>query len=170
MSSLWINGILCRGRNSGFALVELVAVIVVVSVLAMIVIPRLDQASFTSRSFADRVRESLQFAQKTAIAQRRNVCVSVRGDSLTLTRSALNGDGFDCTQPIADVSGNASFVLSTPSGVSLSGMTTMVFGAQGQPLKQPLNNGEVLSSDTSLTVNGNYSATITIEKVTGLIR
>ena len=133
-------------------------------------ISRIDQNRFSSRSFADLVQESFQYAQKTAIAQRRNVCVVISSNTLTLTRAASNGDGVGCTLTVADSSGNGNFVLSAPSGVTLSGVTALVFGAQGQPLKQPLNNGEVLTTDTSLTVNGSYSATITIEKITGLIR
>ena len=155
--------------ESGFTLVETVAVIVIAAALAALVISRIDQNRFSSRSFADRVRESLQYAQKTAIAQRRNVCVAISSNTLTLTRAASNGDVMGCTVTIADASGNSSFVLSAPSGITLSGLTALVFGAQGQPLKQPLNNGEVLTTDTSLTVNGSYSATITIEKITGLI-
>ena len=151
--------------NAGFTLVELVAVTVVAAVLAVIVIPRLDQASFTSRSFADRVRESLQYAQKTAVAQRRNVCVVTSSNTLTLTRAASNGDNIACTQPIADASGNASFVLPATSGVVMS-INTLVFGSQGQPL----SGGTLKTTDTTLSVSGAYSATITIEKITGLIR
>lgn len=155
----------CSGRSAGFTLVELIAVTVVVSVLAVIVIPRLDQASFTSRSFADRVRETLQYAQKTAVAQRRNVCVVTSSDTLTLTRAASNGDNMACTKPIADASGNAEFVLPVPSGVVMS-INTLVFGSQGQPL----SGGTLKTTDTTLSVDGAYSATITIEKITGLIR
>lgn len=165
MSSILIDRIFCSRRCAGFTLVELVAVIAVTSVLAVIVIPRLDQASFTSRSFADRVRESLQYAQKTAVAQRRNVCVVTSSNTLTLTRAASNGDNIACTQPIADASGNAGFVLPVPSGVVMS-INTLVFGSQGQPL----SGGTLKTTDTTLSVSGAFSATITIEKITGLIR
>ncbi len=153
--------------NAGFTLVELVAVMVVAAVLAVIVISRFDQSSFSSRSFADRVRESLQYAQKTAIAQRRNVCVNRSGNSMTLTRAASSGDTVTCTLPVADAAGNGNFVLSAPSGVTLGDMTTLIFGSQGQPIS---GGGAILTADTTLTVNGDYSATVTIEKITGLIR
>ena len=153
--------------NAGFTLIELVAVISVAAMLVVIAVPRLNQSGFSSRSFADRVRESLQYAQKTAIAQRRNVCVTRSGNSLTLTRAASNGDAEGCRPELADASGNNNFVLSAPGGVTLGGETTLIFGSQGQPLS---GGGAILTADTTLTVNGDYSATITIEKITGLIR
>lgn len=52
-------------------------------------IPRLgNTGAFVERGFADQLRGTLQWARKTAIAQRRYVCVVLAGDALRLTIDA----------------------------------------------------------------------------------
>ena len=66
-----------RACDAGFTLVELIAVLVVVGVLAFVVVPRYTSGGFDERGFRDAVKSTLQHARRTAIASRRYVCVTV---------------------------------------------------------------------------------------------
>lgn len=76
-----------RVRYRGFTLIELILVIIIMGVLAAVVAPRLlNTSEFSARGFHDETMAILRYAQKTAIAQRRAVCVTVTPTQLTLTQ------------------------------------------------------------------------------------
>ena len=78
-------------RESGFTLIELIMVIVILGVLAVFAAPRLfDNSAFTGRGLHDETMALLRFGQKTAIAQRRAVCVTVNGTGITLAMFVAN--------------------------------------------------------------------------------
>jgi len=70
----------------GFTLIELIMVIVMLGVLAVFAAPRMmNTGDFTQRGFHDETMALLRYAQKTAIAQRRTVCVAFNPTGITLT-------------------------------------------------------------------------------------
>lgn len=70
----------------GFTLIELIMVIVIMGVLAAFAAPRIfNTDDFTQRGFHDETMSLLRYAQKTAIAQRRTVCVALIATGVTLT-------------------------------------------------------------------------------------
>jgi len=61
-------------------------VIVMLGVLAVFAAPRLlNTSDFKARGFHDETMSLLRYAQKTAIAQRRTVCVALNDTGVTLT-------------------------------------------------------------------------------------
>lgn len=72
----------CAG---GFTLIELVVVLILVGVLAMAVAPRFAQLDgFDASGFSDQLRSVFRYAQKAAVAQRRNVAVTYSASAASL--------------------------------------------------------------------------------------
>lgn len=139
-------------RNSGFTVVELITVIVLVGILAAVAAPRFfDRGIFDSRGFHDQAIAALRYAQKSAIAQHRFVCVAITANNITLTQGATNA----CGSPLADPSGAASYSISAPSDVTI-GAASFSFDSLGTP-----------SAAQSIAVSG--AATITVERETGYV-
>ncbi len=89
--------------EGGFTLVELVVILVIVGVLAVAALPRFaDQTVFEARGFHDETLSLLRYAQKSAIAQRRTVCVTLNATGVTMTMvSAADSTNCAATTPLA---------------------------------------------------------------------
>ena len=122
--------------QTGFTLIELVMTIVILGIIAAVAAPRLfDNNIFQSRGFADQVQASLRYAQKEAIAQRRNVCVAMTASDITLT--IANAIPSVATSPCNTnlvLPGQATNKISTPSAaITLSPAASFNFDALGKP-------------------------------------
>jgi MSHA pilin protein MshC len=67
----------------GFTLIELIMVIVILGVLAVFAAPMFNATMFNARGFHDETLSLLRHAQKSAIAQRRTVCVTLKDTGVT---------------------------------------------------------------------------------------
>lgn len=121
----------CR-RRRGFTLVELVVTLLIVSILAVVALPRFaDRALFETRGFVDQTLATLQYARKVAVASGRNVCVvaAAGGNTLTVTMAAARGAAGVCAA--ANVVANPAGAWRTFSGVAYGSALATTFGADG---------------------------------------
>jgi len=98
--------------------------IAVVGILAITAMPRFaNKADFDARGFFDGTLSILRYAQKSAVAQRRMVCVAFGADSsVTLTIAANFGGA--CDTPLAGPNGAAPYALTAPAGVGFAAAPT----------------------------------------------
>jgi MSHA pilin protein MshC len=126
---------LSRRNSFGFTLVELVVVMLIVAVIAVVALPRLSSnAGFESRTFHDEVIAALQYAQKKAIASRRNVCVAFTASTVTLTSAAAAGDAAACNLNLTSPSGATPYVITARSQAAFSPTpANFQFDDEGRP-------------------------------------
>lgn len=142
----------------GFTLPELIIVIAITGILAVVAIPRLHTKEFDERGFRDETLAALRYAQKAAIAQRRNVCAAFAAGSITLTIAASSGDASPCNTPLSSPSGASPYTITAAAGVSYAATPTdFSFNALGRP-----------STGQTIQVSG-APDTITVEAETGYV-
>lgn len=143
---------------SGFTLIELVVVMLIIGVLAVAAVPRLlDSQTFDRRGFNDQTLSALRYGHKAAIAQRRAVCVSFSTTSLTFTLASAAGSS-TCDTPLTGPTGDSPFQINASPGVAYSASpSNFRFNAAGQA-----------SLGQTLQVSGE-TASITIEQETGYV-
>ncbi len=165
--------IVLRRCARGFTLIELIMVVVMLGVLAVFAAPRLlNTGDFNAQGFHDETMSLLRYAQKTAIAQRRTVCVEFSKPapaSATLTIASDPAPGA-CNKSLAGPNRNCpggptglQGCINAPAGLSYSaGPVSLNFDGLGQP---------VAASLTIQVANGGvpFSKTITIEPATGYV-
>jgi MSHA pilin protein MshC len=148
----------CRDVQHGFTLIELVLVIVLTGVLAIYVVPSFNSADYNARGFHDQMLALLRYGHKSAVAQRRTVCVGFTADTVTL-RVVAAAESADCTasQPLAGAGGSST--VQARAGVQFEGVVPAAFSfdALGQP-----------TGARQIRVEGT-GRTITVEAFTGFV-
>jgi MSHA pilin protein MshC len=150
----WEDGVAQEATRTqrGFTMIELIMVIVILGVLAVFAAPMFRTDDFTARGFHDETLSLLRYAQKTAIAQRRVVCVTLNPEGVSMS--------MDKTTPPDGTCDSAPSLPNTPkggSGLSAS-VTTFKFTALGST--------DQLSNVTITIAN---AAGITVERDTGYV-
>ncbi|HEY0855722.1 MAG TPA: GspH/FimT family pseudopilin [Albitalea sp.] len=147
--------------HRGFTLPELVIVLVLTGILAVVAIPRMsDPGGFAARGARDYVASGLRYAQKSAVAMRRNVCVNVGASALAVTYATAGGSGQPCapgnTLP-NPATGQPFASTNYEQGASVSTPTSITFDALGRP-----------SSAASIGVAG-HPTPISVEAESGYV-
>lgn len=145
-------------RQSGFTLVELIVVMVVVGILAVAALPRFfERDTFDSRGFKDETLAALRYAQKAAVAQRRTVCAAFTATGLTLTMVSAEGSS-DCGAVIALAGPDGTSPYQISSSASYSPVPTdFYFDSLGRA-----------STGQSFQISG-ATGNIVVERETGYV-
>lgn len=137
-------------------MVELVATMVIIGILAFNALPRFSLISeFQAAAFRDQVVAALRYGQKSAVSHRRLVCADVTPTGITLRIAASN--------PASDCGGAT---LNGPDGQTayVSASSAMISGGVGTMYFQP--SGTVTSAGGAITnfsvsINGAESVNVT---------
>jgi MSHA pilin protein MshC len=155
--------------QSGFTMIEAVAVIAIVGVLFVVAIPTADNISgsaFYKRGFHDETLALLRYGQKAAIAQRRTVCVTFTSTSVELK-----------IDPTASTP-NCSISLQGPKegGTTVTAMSGVSYSITTPPLPEDFNydglgvpvdaSGAALDTNRTIKVLG-AAKSITVQAYTG---
>jgi MSHA pilin protein MshC len=149
-------------REVGFTLVELILVIMVLGTLSYYAVARMvDRGDTDAHGFTEQLASTLRFAQKAAVAQRRNIYVNV--DSVTGRVWVCLDTALICTLPLAAPAGG-SLEQTAPRGVSVSttGTAQFSFDAMGRP-------SSATAIDLSITASA-ATFTVRIEPDSGYVR
>ena len=159
----------CAAR--GFTLIELIMVIVILGVLAVFAAPRMfDSKDFYTRGFHDETLAYLRYAQKTAIAQRRTVCVTFPSSSSLSLAISLNAASVDCATSGTLTGPNGTTTLTAKSGSSVAYSappTSFNFNGLGQPTTTGAGAGAQMGTQAIQVVGA--GKTITVETATGYV-
>lgn len=138
-------------------MVELILVIVIAGILAAVAVPRLvGRNSFDTRGFTDQLAATVRFAQKLAIAQRRDVYVQLTASAATLCYDAA------CANFAPGPGGEKPFTVTAPGGVAIASAAGMLdFDAGGRPVN--------LTGRLDIQVNGAGANHVYVEQETGFV-
>lgn len=180
-------------RQDGVTLVELIAVMVIIAVLASFAAARFfERKSFDADAFTDQSRAMLRYAQKLAIGQNREVYVRLDGNSVALcfdsacsaanrviAPSGANSGGASTNQYCANSSSwycegrprNITYTLS-PAGDYAGTLNFFYFDAQGKPFFAGDAKGSATSAFKRLemSIGGDgLTRKVTVEPETGYV-
>ncbi len=143
-------------RSSGFSLIELLMVVILLGILSIFALGRLgNQDAFAARGFFDDIVGAVRFAQKLAVSTGCDVRVVLTANSYQLLQSSICTAN-DFTLPVANPADRSSAYQSNamPPGYSLNPTPNIItFNARGErvgggPPTFSLSDGAVTFSFT----------------------
>jgi len=150
--------------SAGFSVVELVATLVVVGILAAFAIPRFaDSTGFASRGAYDGAQSLVASARRIAIAQRQSppkppIYVDISAGRIRVCYDPA------CGTAVPDPASGAALVLDAPAGVTFAPAITFSFDGSGAP-----SFGAPLAVSVNSTGVGDVNRTFFVEARTGYV-
>ena len=161
--------ILARRGGQGFTMIELVVMMIVIGILAVTVLPKFNLLSgFNEIGYRDKVKAALEFARKSAMAQRRYACAVIDASSdvtLTIETVIPESSASTCPRvlslpaPDGSCGGGVTNKVCHPNNVTLTPAATLRFSPSGVPV----------SGVGTYTVTGDATWSITVEAETGYV-
>lgn len=152
----------------GFTLVELITVLIVLGVLAVAVLPRLNDVSdMQAMGYRDQVVAALRHAQKSAVSHRRMVCATLAGGAVTLTVASANPAN-SCSAATLNGPGGGSAYASSPDPVAISASAAPAGPIHFQPSGRVTDSAGTIT-DYTITVSGLTGNAITVVGSTGYV-
>jgi MSHA pilin protein MshC len=149
-------------RLNGFTIVELVVIIVLISVVSAIALPRLfNQSAAEEAGFHLDLLSALRYAQKNAIATGCDVQATISAATRSYVLNYRSGgSNTSCgsgafADPVPHPQGQGNFAGTASTNVTISNDLTVVYSSSGSP-----------SSGGTVSVG---SKTITVEPLTGYV-
>ena len=154
----------------GFTMIELITILLLFVIMAFVALPRVDLLrGFDEIGYRDKVRATIEYARKSAVAQRRHVRITTAGNGMTVEISSLDPDTLTpASWPIAfaralALPGSASNAVTPPAGGTLvASVSPLAFDPLGRPLNA--TTGIALAAAATFNVSGSV---VTVEAETG---
>lgn len=155
--------------SAGFTLAELVTVIVIVGIVSVYAASRLSGGFAKTRGVYDQLLAQVQHARKTAVAQRRAVCVYLVGANSRLFYAAAGACPLAPGTGVTSPAGQTPFTVdAAAAGASFAPATTFQFDALGRYLKDDGGDPSPFVRLT-ITVSGDGSHAFHVEPDTGYV-
>lgn len=166
-------------RQSAFTIIEIVVILMIIGILAAFTVPRLFTTNvFEARGYYDYVVNTVRYAQKTAVAQRRLVYVKMNTGTGQVSLCFADHAAVACTVQVPKPTGETPYTVDAPSGVALSlspSLTnnTMFFDGRGRPydsadaVPTEISSTSTFGTLTVTITGGEATRTFTVEKESG---
>lgn len=154
-------------RSQGFTLIEIVAVLVLIAILAIAAFNNMGTTGVQSMTEADALRAALRYAQARAMADIYTWGISLSSNGYQLVEDNPSVSG-------ATLPGGGGASRTMPSGVTLGGANLILFDWRGQPVTSHISAiGATASAATAfqnITVTASTASEIvTVTPYTGFI-
>lgn len=157
--------------RSGFTLVELVVVLVLIGILALTVAPRFfDTSAFEVAGFTTRVQGVIQYSQKLAMTQRQSVYVQIDNTANSVELCYVNAFPCPVSNQVSGPYGESDYRAEAPEDVNLATSATFYFDALGKPyLASDTIPDSTFSTLTINIVGGGDTRNVVVEEESGYV-